>query len=143
MDSLRGHVEHGILTQSCLANWAQPGLVRQRRLDYFGVFVGFAEGGFVTKSRSTRPLETVMKLMNARPEETVFIEDSLCNLKKAKELDDRILTVHICHDQQCEIPDYVDIQVAKLPLYLKQHADLYHTPELRALPSTGLIFNGP
>jgi FMN phosphatase YigB (HAD superfamily) len=142
MDSLRGYVDHAILTQSCLDNWARPGLIRQQRHDYFKTFVGFAEGGYVTKSHSTRPLETVMRQMNARPEETIFIEDSLPNLKKAKELDDRILTVHICHGQQCAVPDYVDIQARKLPIFLSQLATVHHTPSNRILPTIEMNYNG-
>lgn len=123
LDNLRGFVSHGLVTQSCLVNWAVPGLKRQERFDYFlpHALIGFEEGGSVTKSHSTRPLETIMGLMGAKPEEFVFLEDSLGNLKKAKELDERILTIHICENETDDaLPDYVDIRVPNLDTFLKQ-----------------------
>ena len=140
LDNLRGHVRHGILTQSCVDNWARPGLKLQNRIGYFeeDAFVGFAEGGYVTKSHSTRPLETILKAMGAKPEESVFIEDSLPNLKKAKELDPRILTVHICHGNVCAVPDHVDIQVCTLDVFLNQVEALYAAPRQQPALTPGM-----
>jgi hypothetical protein len=74
--------------------------------------------------------------MKAKPEESAFIEDSLSNLKKAKELDPRILTVHICHKDKSPVPDYVDVQVGTLDVFLKQVEALYAGPR----PQPALIF---
>lgn len=141
LDNLRGHVEHGLVTQSCLVNWAIPGLKRQERIDYFlpHAMIGFEESGYVTKSHSTRPVETIMRLMNAKPEEFVFIEDSPGNLKKAKELDERILTVHICEGEDAvPLPDYIDIRVPNLDTFLQQAETVFVPATPKYMPQLGI-----
>ena len=123
LSRIGGHLHHGLATQSCLENWAVPGLKRQNRFHHFDpdALIGFAEGGFQTKSMSTEPLRRLLDKMKAQPEEVIFLEDSLENLRMAKTLDARILTVHICHDTPSAVlPDFVDIQVPKLHTFLHQ-----------------------
>lgn len=129
-DLLRPHAKHGVLTLGCVDNWTKPLLTRQNRLQYFEphALIGFAETGFVNKADSTEPLRMVMDLLGAKPQETVFFEDSLPNLKRAKELDERICNVYICHGTPLEnLPDFVDIQVSK-PHHLMMSAARIFTP---------------
>ncbi len=129
-DALQGKVRHAILTQSCVDNWARPILQHMNRLQFFeqDKLIGFAECGFVTKADSTAPLEMAIKLMNADPRRVAFIEDSLLNLKKAKELSPDILTVY-CHHKKplADVPSYVDMMVPKVH-HLNQIAAMAHAP---------------
>lgn len=144
LENLRGAVEHGLVTQSCLVNWAIPGLKRQERIEYFlpRAMIGFEEVGYVTKSHSTHPVDTIMTLMKAKPEEFVFIEDTPGNLKKAKELDPRILTVHICENgaEDAPVPDYVDIRVPNLDTFLQQAEAVFMPAAPRHTPQLGIQF---
>src|SRR5690606_11174262 len=98
-EDTRDYIRHGVLTQSCVTGWASPFLTMLGRLDYFdpACRLGFVECDFETKAHSTKPLQKAISLMNASPEQVVFIEDTLANIERAKELDPRILTVHIHH----------------------------------------------
>lgn len=123
----RGYVRHGILTQSCVTGWATPFLTMLGRLDYFDMDcrLGFVECNFETKAKSTRPLEKAISSMKVAPEHVVFIEDTLANIERAKDLDPRILTVHIHHGDHDgkDIPDYVDLSYNTLmPLLRSVHA---------------------
>lgn len=123
LENLRGKIRHGLVTQSCLVHWARPHLTALGRLDYFekNAIFGFAESGFLTKAESTKPLAIAIEALNAKPDEVVFIEDSLANLKRAKELDEKILTVYTCHDHPLEaVPDYVDLQTSSLETLFSQ-----------------------
>ncbi len=131
-ERLRGHVQHGLLTQSCFHNWAEPILRAQEKLDFFepSALMDFADMGFVTKEQSYEPLAELMRRLNAHPEDMVFIDDSLPNLDKAKELDSRILTVYVCGDLPLDhLPRYIDIQVRRVGDFLNQAADLYMQPQ--------------
>lgn len=141
--TLRPHIQHGLLTLSCVDNWARPLLMRQERLHYFegNALIGYAEAGFVSKADSTRPLKMTMDLLGAKPQETVFLEDSLPNLKKAKELDERICTVHVCYGRpQACLPDYVDIQVERPYVLMTQAAALHSPASLYTAPGPTLTF---
>lgn len=126
MKNLSSHVQHGLVTQSCLKHWATKGLELQGLYEFFDpkALVGFFEGGAVTKALSPQPVETLMGLMNAKPEEFVFFEDTIPNLAKAKEIDERILTVHICETEtEAPIPDCIDIRVQSYDTFVRQHAE--------------------
>lgn len=138
MDSLvPTGVRHGLLTQSCLTNWAIPQLQSLDRLKYFekDALCGFAEVGYKTKKASAEPLQQVMFLLNARPEETVFVEDNLDNLQTAKAYNKKILTVLIHHGQSPkEVPDFVDIATANLATLFGKVADIRLKPEKQYQP---------
>lgn len=119
-------VRHGLLTQSCGENWGKPILQAQGKLKFFdgGALVDFAACDFVTKAMSVEPLRHIMGLMKASPEQCVFLEDSLANLERAKQLSPDIMTVYICHDLPlAELPSYVDMQARGLKevLYKLRH----------------------
>lgn len=136
-ETLRGYnVRHGLLTQSCLKHWATPFLTAMNRLHYFeeGARRGYAEMGYLTKAESTAPLAGIIEEMRAQFDEVVFIEDSLPNLEKAKELDDRIFTTFTCHAQPKDIvPDYVDLQTPTLDTFFTFVKDVYDKEDEPAL----------
>ncbi len=132
-------VRHGLLTQSCGENWGQPILQAQGKLRFFeaGALIDFAACDFVTKAMSVEPLRHIMRLMNARPEQCVFLEDSLANLERAKQLSPEIMTVYICHDLPlAELPSYVDMQARGLNeiLYKLRKEHLEQTPSKEMAP---------
>jgi len=127
--SLQGHVRHGILTLSCVDNWAAPLLKKQNLFHFFepDALIGFADFDFQNKADSTRPLELALERLKARAEESVFIEDTLSNLERAKQLNKRLLTAYVSHGKPlADLPDFVDVQVPK-PLRLLQDAALART----------------
>ena len=139
-------VRHGLLTQSCLINWAVPQLKELDRLKYFDAdaLCGFAEVGYRSKKDSIEPIKYAVNRLGAEPSQIVFLEDNLDNLKRAKEYDERILNVHIVHSRRFDsVPDYVDIRVerpaniAELALSVINPARTYSypaRPELRLTP---------
>lgn len=134
MQQLSGHIRHAILTQGCPENWAKPNLAHIGILQHFEVFLGSQDTDFLLKSESTRPIELALEAMNAKPYESVFIEDTLKNLAKAKERFPDLCTVYICDDKPLEtLPDYVDIQVDTFKR-LKQAVMRLHKPDA-ALPA--------
>lgn len=133
-ERLYGRVRHGLLTQSCLRYWSGPQLDAQDKRRFFDpdALMDFVDIRFVPKAQSYAPLAKLMSKMGARPEHTVFIEDSLANLERAKELDPRILTVYVCGDLPLDhVPGYVDIQVRHVADLLNMAADLHKQPRLQ------------
>lgn len=130
-ERLRGHVNHGLLTQGCVDGWARPLLTLQQRIDYFtqSCLIGFAETNFVTKADSIEPLRLAITSMGAHPEEVVFLEDTLANLKKAKELDPRILTVHIRDTDPHTDYDFVDLSFPTFSAFMEEAVKVYYTPQ--------------
>ena len=125
-------VSHGLLTQSCLINWAVPQLKVLDRLKYFNedALCGFAEVGYLTKKESIEPIKYAVNRLGADPSQIVFIEDNLDNLKKAREFDARILNVHIVHGRQFDnVPDYVDIRVQRPADLAEQAAAIFSPPK--------------
>jgi len=127
-ERLKPHIMHGLLTQSCGIHWGRPILSAQQKIGYFNpdAIIDFADMGYITKAKRVEPLAGIMSIMGARPEQVVFIEDSLENLERAKELDQRILTVYVCRDLPLSpLPGYVDLQVRSVDDLLRMAADLY------------------
>lgn len=128
---LHGTVQHGLLTQSTLNEWAAPLLRDYKLIEYFNpaCLLGFEECDHTLKSVSTKPLELAMTRMNAQPWQTVFIEDSSRNLAKAKELHPDILTVFICGKRPLDaLPAHIDIQVDTLERFIQSAIRLHSKP---------------
>lgn len=127
-------VRHGMITQSCRVEWASPILSAKKHIGFFeqdSVF-GFREFGWQRKAASTFALSALMKHMDARPEQSVFIEDNLDNLKKAKELSGDLLTVFLCHSKpQNPVPAYVDVQVPTLRDFFDLAASAHAAPAIK------------
>lgn len=122
MNDLSAHFTHGILTQGCFPNWVKPVLEARGMIEFFErhACLDFHDVGYVTKKLSTKPLQMALDVLGARPEETIFIEDSIDNLVMAKELDPRILCVLITKEGLKPHQDpYVDIQTPDLVTFLE------------------------
>lgn len=138
-------IRHGLLTQSCLVNWAVPQLTELGRIKFFEptALLGFAEVGYVTKKESVEPLRTAMTRLDAKPENTVFIEDNLDNIETSKKLDERILTVHISHEKTFKsLPDSVDLSVKNVGVLFNMVAQLrkIEVPFIEPRPQAEMAF---
>ncbi len=123
------YIHHGILSQAEKEYWIDPMATSQNKRQYFKTVMDFADMDFISKLMGPQALARIMKHMNARPEQTAFIEDSLHNLEQAKKLDHRILTVYVCHDIPLSLlPAYVDMQVSSVGLFVTQAARLHRAP---------------
>jgi len=117
--SLSLGISHGLLTQSCIPHWGAHILGSQETLGFFvpHAMVDFQGMNFMPKSRSADPLGLAMQLLGAKPEETVFIEDSHRNFKPAKERYPQLLTFSI--GSKPDFPDYVDTQAASIDIAIE------------------------
>jgi FMN phosphatase YigB (HAD superfamily) len=85
---ISGRVKHGILSQCCMESFGIPALDKLGILPFFEpkAILGLDQVGFVKKAESTKPLRVALKLMDADPEHTYFVEDTLPNLERASEI---------------------------------------------------------
>ncbi len=116
-DCLRGHVRHGVLTQSSIDHWVKPNLASMNRLAYFEQdwLIGAQDfGGTYSKALHTKPMEYAIERTGAKPEQIIFAEDSIVNLAVAKKFDPRIFTLLICPVPPPVKPAFVDLQVPNL-----------------------------
>lgn len=105
-------VRNGCLSHSCKESWAEPVLDRLGLRGFFDVVMGAACSNFMSKQLSTVPIGTILHRLGSGPEEAIFFEDSLKNLEKAKDLDSRLLTVHIHRGHMLtRVPSFVDLSV--------------------------------
>jgi FMN phosphatase YigB (HAD superfamily) len=121
MGAIAPVIRHGLVTMSCLQTWAAPFLEKMDMLRFFdsNALIGAKEADFLNKKNSTRPLQIGMEKLGARPEQTVFIEDTIENLVMAKKLDNRILTIWIPNEPfDGPLPESVDIRVPRLKAFL-------------------------
>lgn len=122
LSQLHGYLNQAILTQGCFPNWAKPVLEARGTLKYFNrhACLDFHDVGYQTKKLSTRPLEMAIRALGSTPEQVVFIEDSIDNIKTAKSLSPQILTVLISrHPLSPENEAFVDIQMPRLVNFLE------------------------
>jgi phosphoglycolate phosphatase-like HAD superfamily hydrolase len=107
-----GDVQHGIATHSCIESWARPYLRRMEILEFFNeaALVGLDHVDFTTKAVSPRMVQECLTRMNADPRESVFVDDSLKNLERAKDIG-HLKTVYAHQGKPLEtLPSYVDYQ---------------------------------
>ncbi|MGA7826544.1 MAG: hypothetical protein WCA04_02725 [Geobacteraceae bacterium] len=85
---ISGRVKHGILSQCCMESFGIPVLDKLGILSFFepNSILGLDQVGFVKKEESTKPLRIVLELMDADPEHSYFVEDTLSNLERASEI---------------------------------------------------------
>ncbi len=141
-ESLRPHVRHGMITQSCRETWAAPVLTDLGHIGFFdqpSIF-GFREFGWHKKAESTEPLRRIVNHMGAQPDQCIFIEDNLDNLKKAKEFSGDLLTVFLCHNKpRTPVPDFVDIQTENLSSLFDMAARVHCVPRLQTRPKPAAL----
>jgi FMN phosphatase YigB (HAD superfamily) len=85
---ISGRVNHCILSQCCMESFGIPVLDKLGILPFFEpkAILGLDQVGFVKKADSTMPLRVALELMDADPEHTYFVEDTLSNLERASEI---------------------------------------------------------
>jgi len=109
---ISGRVKHGILSQCCMESFGIPVLDKLGILPFFEpkAILGLDQVGFVKKAESTKPLRVALELLNADPEHTYFIEDTLSNLERASEIKG-LRCIYINHGKPLDkLPSFVSNQ---------------------------------
>ena len=109
---ISGRVKHGILTQCCMESFGMPALEKLGILPFFEprAIFGLDQVGFVKKAESTNPLRVVLERMDADPEHTCFVEDTLPNLERASEIKG-LRCIYINHGKPLDtVPSFVSNQ---------------------------------
>ena len=121
---LSGRVKHGILSQCCMESFGIPVLDKLGILPFFEpkAILGLDQVGFVKKAESTKPLRVVLKLMDADPEYTYFVEDTLANLERASEIKG-LRCIYINHGKPLDkLPSFVENQFREPTDFLRSFA---------------------
>lgn len=131
--ALEGKVKHGLLTMGDVDVWAKRFLEDNGTLEFFDkrCLLGFEDCGRRMKSTSPYPLGLAMARLGATPDQTVFIEDSPANLKRAKASYPEVFTVlvgkrYIDIDQHFDFSG-INMCVPNLTSFLREIVML-HTP---------------
>jgi FMN phosphatase YigB (HAD superfamily) len=109
---ISGRVKHGILSQCCIESFGIPALDKLGILPFFEpkAILGLDQVGFIKKAESTKPLRVVLELMDADPEHTYFVEDTLSNLERASEING-LRCIYINHGKPLDkLPPFVSNQ---------------------------------
>jgi len=109
---ISGRVKHGILTQCCVESFGIPVLDKLGILPFFEpkAMLGLDQVGFVKKAESIEPLRLALELMDADPEHTCFVEDTLSNLERASEIQG-LRCIYINHGKPLDtLPSFVSNQ---------------------------------
>jgi len=109
---ISGQVKHGILSQCCMETFGIPVLDKLGILPFFEpkAILGLDQVGFVKKAESTKPLRVVLELMDADPENTCFVEDTLSNLESASKIKG-LRCIYINHGKPLDtLPSFVSEQ---------------------------------
>ena len=118
---ISGRVKHGILSQCCMESFGIPALDKLGILPFFEpkAILGLDQVGFVKKAESTKPLRVALKLMDADPEHTYFVEDTLPNLERASEIKG-LRCIYINHGKPLDsLPSFVSNQLREPTDFLR------------------------
>jgi hypothetical protein len=142
-ESLRPYIKRGLLTMSCVQTWAGPLMTEMETIGFYepDALLGAKETNDHNKKDSTYPLERAMEKLGARPETTVFQEETVENLYRAKQLDKRILTVLVdpSATKDTPLPECVDIRVPSSLSSLKLAQEVFGVSAAPARPAPALI----
>ncbi|MRR55593.1 MAG: HAD family hydrolase [Deltaproteobacteria bacterium] len=119
-----GCVKHGILSQCCMESFGIPVLEKLGILPFFDpeAILGLDQVGFVKKAESTEPLRVVLELMDADPEHTFFVEDTLANLERASEIKG-LHCIYINHGKPLDtVPSFIANQFREPTDFLRSFA---------------------
>ncbi|MRR57029.1 MAG: hypothetical protein EG824_02275 [Deltaproteobacteria bacterium] len=119
-----GRVKHGILTQCCMETFGIPVLDKLGILPFFEAkaMLGLDQVGFVKKAESTKPLRAALELMDADPEHTYFVEDTLSNLERASEIKG-LRCIYINHGKPLDtLPSFISNQFREPTDFLRSLA---------------------
>jgi FMN phosphatase YigB (HAD superfamily) len=109
---ISGRVKHGVLSQCCMESFGIPALDTLGILPFFEpkAILGLDQVGFVKKAESTKPLRVALERMDADPEHTCFVEDTLSNLERASEIKG-LRCIYINHGKPLDaLPSFVSNQ---------------------------------
>jgi FMN phosphatase YigB (HAD superfamily) len=118
---IAGRVKHGILSQCCMESFGIPALDKLGILSFFEAkaILGLDQVGFVKKAESTKPLRLALEIMDADPENTYFVEDTLSNLERASEIQG-LHCIYINHGKPLEkLPSFVSDQFGEPTDFLR------------------------
>lgn len=118
---IAGRVKHGILSQCCMQSFGIPLLEKLGILSFFEpkAILGLDQVGFVKKAESTMPLRVALELMDADPEFTYFVEDTLPNLERASEIMG-LRCIYINHGKPLDtLPSFVSNQFRESTDFLR------------------------
>lgn len=107
------HINHALGTHSCVTELARPMLNRLGLKPFFhdAALVDLSNVDFVAKSQGVDLVKLALLRLKAAPEKSGFVEDTLANLERAKEIDSRLTTIYINNGNPLKrLPSYVDIQ---------------------------------
>jgi FMN phosphatase YigB (HAD superfamily) len=125
---ISGRVKHGILSQCCMESFGIPVLEKLGILPFFEpkAILGLDQVGFVKKAESTKPLRIALELLDADPEHTYFVEDTLSNLERASEIKG-LRCIYINYGKPLDtLPPFVSNQFGKPTDFLHSLKD--HVP---------------
>lgn len=112
---------HVILTFA-VRDWAKRVLDYTKLAEFFETdhILGAEDYNFEDKAHSARGILTVLELTGANPDEVLFVEDTLPNLKPAKE-EAGVNTAYLHHNRPMNDNemDFVDLKVQDTPELLK------------------------
>lgn len=106
---LGGRVKHGVLSQCCMETFGTPVLDKLGVLPFFEpkAILGLDQVEFIKKAESTKPLRVALERMNADPEHTCFVEDTLSNLERASDIKG-LRCIYINHGKTLDtLPSFV------------------------------------
>ncbi|HOP39680.1 MAG TPA: HAD family hydrolase [Geobacteraceae bacterium] len=118
---ISGRVKHGVLSQCCMETFGIPVLDKLGLLPFFepNAILGLDQVGFVKKAESAEPLRIVLELMDADPEHTYFVEDTLSNLERASEIKG-LRCIYINHGKPLDtLPSFVSNQFRETTDFLR------------------------
>lgn len=118
---ISGRVKHGILSQCCMESFGIPMLDKLGILPFFEpkAILGLDQVDFVKKAESAQPLRVVLELMDADPEHTYFVEDTLTNLERASEIWG-LRCIYINHGKSLDkLPSFVSSQFGEPTDFLR------------------------
>ena len=120
MQAMREY-RHVILTFA-IRDWAKRVLEHTKLAEFFepDYILGAEDYNFEDKAYSARGILTALELTGANPDEVMFVEDTLPNLKPAKE-EAGVNTVYLHHNRPMNDNemDFVDLKVQDTPELLK------------------------
>ncbi|MDD3294833.1 MAG: hypothetical protein PHG20_09135 [Geobacteraceae bacterium] len=128
---ISGHVKHGILSQCCMETFGIPVLDKLGILPFFEpkAILGLDQVGFVKKAESTEPLRVVLELMDADPESTCFVEDTLSNLESASKIKG-LRCIYINHGKPLDtLPSFVSEQFREPTDFLRSLKEYAYATE--------------
>ena len=113
--------KHVILTYA-IRDWAKRVLDHTRLAEFFDAdyILGAEDYNFEDKAHSARGILTALELTGNNPDEVMFVEDTLPNLKPAKE-EAGVNTVYLHHNRPMNDNEmgFVDLEVQDTPELLK------------------------